>query len=452
MTNIFYDKVSCKNILALAWPLILVTCSNVIQQFVDKIFLAHYSQEALAAVMPSGMFIGVIVCLFTGTVSYVANFVAQYRGSNNIEKIPRIVNQAIFVSIIFGIICFFFCFAGHFIFFKLAKHDPVIAQLEVDYFKPMIYFAFLPIVMSAYSSFFTGIEKPKIILWINIIITVFNIFFDYVFIFGKFGCKEMGVAGAGWATQTGTGLGLLCLILVYYSKKYREEYNTCIKWKLELNLIKKLFRYGIPSGFQVTMDFLVWTIFIFFIGRLSIVELAASNIAFQVDQIAFMPILGVGTAVSILIANELGKKEQKSMGNIIKSAMFMSGCFDVLVIILFVFLPKLLISPFIDFSNPDQDLIEISVILLRILSIYVVVDAFGIILASVLRGAGDTMFIMWSMFILGVIFIITPSYIATIVKNLYLAWGGVVVYIFMLCIVFIIRVKQGKWKKIKITA
>lgn len=452
MLNKLFDKDSFIKIMALAWPLILVTCNNVIQQFVDKIFLAHYSQEALAAVMPSGMFIGVIVCLFAGTVSYVSNFVAQYRGSNRIEQISKIVNQGIFISIIFGIICFFFCFAGNFIFFKLAKHDPIIAQLEVDYFKPMIYFAFLPIIMSAYSSFFTGIEKPKIILWANILVTICNIFFDYVFIFGKFGFPEMGVAGAGWATQTGTALGLIFLILVYYSKKYRQEYNTCIKWKLNFNLIKKLLRYGVPSGFQITMDFLVWTIFIFFIGRLSIVELAASNIAFQIDSIAFMPILGVGTAVSILIANELGKKEQKSMGNIIKSALFMSACFDLCVIIFFVFLPKLLISPFIDFSNPDQELISISVILLRILSVYVILDAFNIILSAVLRGAGDTMFIMWSMFILGLLFIITPSYIATIVKNLYLAWYGVVVYIFVLCITFIIRVKQGKWKKIKITA
>ncbi|MBQ7256863.1 MAG: MATE family efflux transporter [Abditibacteriota bacterium] len=451
ISNIF-DKSSCKAILTLAWPLILSTCSNVIQQFVDKIFLAQYSQEALAAVMPAGMLVGAVVCFFTGTVGYVSNFIAQYRGAHSKHEIPVMINQALIVSLVFGLVVALFSLFPEFIFVTVAKHDLSLAYLETEYFKPMIYCAFLPICMSSIAGFFVGIEKSHVILWVSVVCTVFNIIFDYIFIFGKFGVPEMGVAGAAWATQIATALACVIFFVLYYSKYYHNEYNTRIKWKIRYDLIKKLFYYGVPSGIQITMDLLIWTMFILLIGRMSVVELAATNIAFQVDSIAFMPILGIGTAVSILVANELGKEDKKSLGATIKNALLISAVIDFVVLILFLTIPKILIRPFINTAEPDLELIQISVNLLRICSIYIFVDGFGIILASVLRGAGDTLFIMWTMFICGIFIIVLPAYYATVIHNVYFGWFGCLTYLFVICFIFYLRVKAGKWKKIKIIA
>ncbi|MBQ0104567.1 MAG: MATE family efflux transporter, partial [Armatimonadetes bacterium] len=66
MIEKFFDKKSFKSIMILAWPLILATCSNVIQQFVDKVFLGQYSQDALAACLPAGMVSGLIIYFFIG--------------------------------------------------------------------------------------------------------------------------------------------------------------------------------------------------------------------------------------------------------------------------------------------------------------------------------------------------------------------------------------------------
>ena len=450
LTSSFFDKKSFKSIMVLAWPLILATCSNVIQQFVDKMFLGHYSQDALAACVPAGMVSCAITVFFTGTVSYVSNFIAQFRGAKEYDKIPIILNQGFILSVVFGIICFFLGFAGNFLFETVAKHNADLVALELEYFRPLLYFAFLGMLFCWVSSFFIGIEKSDYILYANIIATVVNIILDYIFIFGKFGCPEMGLGGAAYATMIASAFGCIFLIIILFSRKYNEIYNTRSKIKFEYNSFKKLVHYGMPSGVQITMDFLIWTVFILIIGKFSIAELAASNIAFQVDQIAFMPIIGVGAAVSILIANELGKEEQKSLGLIISTAVIIATLYNFLIVLLFLFLPKMLIMPFIDFSSSNSELIKISVILLKILSVYIVFDGCGIIFSSVLRGSGDTMFIMWTMFISGLFLIIGPAIISLKINNIYFAWCGACAYIICLSIIFFFRVKNGKWKKIKI--
>ncbi|MBQ0104568.1 MAG: hypothetical protein KBT47_00850, partial [Armatimonadetes bacterium] len=242
------------------------------------------------------------------------------------------------------------------------------------------------------------------------------------------------------------------LFILYFSEKYNKEYNTKSRFFIDLKNIKKLIHYGVPSGIQMTLDFLIWTIFVLILGQFSVVELAASNIAFQVDQIAFMPVLGVGAAVSILIANELGKENRMSLSMIIRTSMTMSAVYNILIAVFFIFMPIVLIMPFTNMKNPDRELIDICIILLRILAIYVVADGFNIILLSVLRGAGDTVFIMYIMLICGALILILPAYYAIKINNLLLAWYGVVAYIFALCVIFLIRVKQGKWKTIKIIA
>lgn len=452
MLNNFIDKNSFKTIINLAWPLILATCSNVIQQYVDKIFLAQYSQDALAAVVPAGMVTCVVTCFFTGIIGYVSNFIAQYRGAKEYENVPIIMNQTFFLSLIFSVICFFFCFAGKFLFIDLAKHDLALAELEIQYFKPLLYMAFVPIFLTGVSCFFIGIEKSNIILYANIITTVINIIFDYIFIFGKFGITEMGITGAAYATALGQFVGCVFLFIFYFSDKYNREYKTRCRFFIDIKNIRKMVHYGVPSGIQMTLDFLIWTIFILILGKFSVLELAASNIAFQVDQIAFMPVLGVGAAVSILVANGLGKKDKMSLSMIIRTSMFMAAIYNLIIAVLFLFVPLVLILPFTDITNPDKELIDICIILLRLLAVYVIADGFNIIFLSVLRGAGDTVFIMYVMFVCGILLIIIPAYISIKINNLYFAWYGVISYIFALCIIFLIRVKQGKWKKIKIIA
>ena len=72
------SKAGYREVLAIAIPLILSTASWSVQHFVDRMFLAWYAPEAIAAAMPAGMVYFSIVSVFMGTAGYASTFVAQY--------------------------------------------------------------------------------------------------------------------------------------------------------------------------------------------------------------------------------------------------------------------------------------------------------------------------------------------------------------------------------------
>src|SRR5439155_1544078 len=74
-------------------------------------------------------------------------------------------------------------------------------------------------------------------------------------------------------------------------------------------LFGRLMWYGFPSGLQVALDCLAFTFFTFLIGRLGEAELAASSIAFTINIVAFLPMLGIGQGVMILVGQRMGQEQ-----------------------------------------------------------------------------------------------------------------------------------------------
>ncbi|MCB0303312.1 MAG: MATE family efflux transporter, partial [Calditrichaeota bacterium] len=70
-----------REVLKIAFPLILSTASVSLQHFIDRVFLTWYSAEAIAASMPASLMSWTVICLFMGTAAYSGTFVAQYYGA-----------------------------------------------------------------------------------------------------------------------------------------------------------------------------------------------------------------------------------------------------------------------------------------------------------------------------------------------------------------------------------
>jgi MATE family multidrug resistance protein len=68
----------------------------------------------------------------------------------------------------------------------------------------------------------------------------------------------------------------------------------------------RLLRFGLPNGFRFALELLAWTAFLSYIGRLGTPELAASNLAFRINTIAFFPALGLSIAVATLVGHAQG--------------------------------------------------------------------------------------------------------------------------------------------------
>ncbi len=442
-----------REVFAIAVPLILSTGAWSVQHFVDRMFLAWYSPEALAASMPAGILFFSLMSLFIGTASYVSTFVAQYYGAERYHRIGPALWQGVYISLLGG--CLLLClipFAGPI--FNLVGHDPLVQRNEVAYFQILCFGGFPVIASAAISGFYAGRGKPWPVMWVNTASTAVNLLLDYVLIFGRWSLPELGIEGAGIATVLAGLFSFVVYLSLMFARSHNQTYHTLKGWRPKKELFLRLMRFGFPSGVQFFLEMLGFTVFILLVGRLGTTSLAASNIAFNINTIAFMPMIGCGIAISVLVGQHLGRNRPDLAQKSVYSGFHITFVYMASIAVAYVLIPRVFVLPFAVQADPDgfREIYRLSVILLRFIAVYSIFDTMNIIFASAIKGAGDTRFVMFMIVAISSLVLVIPSYIAIVIlkHGLMVAWVLVSAYTIILGFVFLLRFLGGKWKTMRV--
>ncbi len=442
-----------RSVLSIAVPLILSTGAWSILHFVDRMFLTWYSPEAIAAAMPAGMLNFTIMSLFLGTAGYVTTFVAQYHGSGQHQRIGPVLWQGIYIAVAGGILHLLLIpLAGPI--FRFVGHEPLVQEYEIVYFQVLCLGATPAIASSAIAGFFSGRGKAWPVMWVNVLATALNIILDYALIFGKWGLPELGMKGAAIATVLSTCFSFAIYLILFSRSGYESRYYTLRGWMFERPLFLRLMYFGFPSGVQFFLGMAGFTAFILLVGRLGTMELAATNIAFNINNLAFMPMIGFGMAVSVLVGQYLGKGKPDLAQRSVYSSFHLTFLYMGSVAAAYVFVPNIFINPFASQADPASfaAIRKTTLILLRFVAIYSLFDALNIVFASAIKGAGDTRFVMFMIAIVSSLALVVPSYIALVLlqAGIYTAWTIASGYVSILGLVFLFRFLGGKWKSMRV--
>lgn len=442
-----------REVLTLAIPLILSTSSWSIQHFVDRMFLSWYSAEAIAASMPAGILNFTVMSIFLGTAGYTGIFVAQYFGAGCSSRVGPSCWQGIYIALIGGVVHILIIpLAAPF--FRLTGHDPLVQRYEVVYFQILCLGAFPTIASSALSGFFTGLGRPWPVMWVNVLATAVNLVFDYLLIFGKFGFPEMGIAGAAVATVLSGCVNFLAYLVLLYRPSLNATFRTLSGWRPDRELFLRILRFGLPNGIQFFLDIAGFTIFVLLVGRLGTISLAATNIAFNINTLAFMPMIGFGIAVSVLVGQYLGKENPRLASRSTYSGFHLTFIYMASIAALYMFAPRLFIDPFMAKAGTSVNiqLRDAAVVLLRFVAVYSLFDTMNIIFASALKGAGDTRYVMYMIALVSGFVLVIPSYLGIVVYggSLNTAWYIASAYVIILGLAFFFRFLGGRWKSMRV--
>ncbi len=442
-----------RQVLSIAIPLILSTGAWSIQHFVDRMFLTWYSPEAIAAAMPAGMLNFTIMSLFLGTAGYVSTFVAQYHGSGRDERIGPALWQGMYLAIIGGIVHLVLVpLAGPF--FRFVGHEPLVQQYETVYFQVLCLGATPAIASSAMSGFFSGRGKTWPVMWVNTLGTAVNLILDYGLIFGRWGLPELGIKGAAIATVMSACFSFVAYLILLSRPTHDGRYYTLRGRMFERVLFLRLMYFGFPSGVQFFLDMVGFTTFILLIGRLGTPQLAATNIAFNINTLAFMPMIGFGIAVSVLVGQYLGKNRPDLAERSVYSSFHLTFLYMASVAAAYVLVPSIFVDPFASQADPASFIAirKTTVILLRFVAVYSLFDALNIVFASAIKGAGDTRFVMCMIAIVSSVALVIPSYIALVLLDagIYTGWTIASAYVSILGLIFLFRFMGGKWKSMRV--
>lgn len=439
-------------VLRVAWPLILSNSFWTIQLTLDRVLLSRYSAAAVGAAQSAALLFWTPLTLLQFTANYSTTFVAQYTGAKQNHRVGPAVWQALYFAI-FGGIAFLGMWFLATPLVQWAGHPPELREMEVIYLRCLSFSAISMLLIAAVSGFFAGRGDSRTVMWINAVGVLVNAPLTYAWIFGEWGFPAMGIAGAGWATAVGSGVAALTGLILFFRRKYREEYGTLSGWKLERGLFGRLLYYGVPSGMTTMLEALAFTLFALFVGRMGTVEMAATSIAFSLNLLIFLPVAGLGQAVGVIVGQGLGEDKPEVGERAAHSGVLIALVFSSVVVGFLLLFPTPLLELFRSRADTTNWVAVAEHVpkLLMFLLVYIGFDCLNLNFNFALRGAGDTRFMTMVMLIACWPLLVIPSYLAWYLQwGLYAAWSFAAGYAVFLGVVAWWRFRSGKWRSMRV--
>lgn len=323
------------------------------------------------------------IIIAVGVSTALTSLISRAIGSKDYKKAEIIANAGIKIAVVLALIFFSLLFFVPDKILNLAGATKEILPLATRYAKISSFSFFLLTLSSTTNGIFRGIKDTKTSLYVAGSINIVNLFLDYVLIFGNFGFPEWGITGAAVATVAGNFIG----ILLQWSRLKRLPFKISLFSYVSKKDIWEIIRFAVPSGLQEANFSLSRLLGLTFILSLGTTAFAANQIGIAIEAISTMPGWGVAIACTALVGHSIGennpnKSQEYTLYSTIIASIFMGilACF-------FFFIPKTLVSFFI--NKQEIDVIKIGAICLQVAAFEQIPIAIVTVLGSYFKGIGN---------------------------------------------------------------
>ncbi|MDA1014431.1 MAG: MATE family efflux transporter [Planctomycetota bacterium] len=405
---------SLAELLSISVPLIISAGSFTINNVIDRVYLSWYSREALAASLNGSMFHWTLLAVPIGVCMYANTFVAQYDGAGRKGRVSASVWQAVYLAVFTGLVLMALNEpAVQILAWTTESHDRTVSLLQIEYFQALNIGSPIFLATATLSTFFSGRGRTRPVMVVNIIAMLFNCVGNYALIFGAGFIPSLGITGAGYATVLSRLLAL-GLFLALILRREEADYHFFRHYRLDWKLLGRMAKYGLPAGWQLLADVGGFTVFLFLIGGLGANEMASTTLAFNINSVAFIPLLGVGMGVSTIVGRRIGEGRPELAVQTTWKSFWMTIIWVVSLAAFYLSVPEILIDQYQGDHAPAEfaELRDSVVVLLRFVAVYTLFDAMAVVFSNAVRGAGDTRFALWFTFGSCWLLMVIPTWIA----------------------------------------
>lgn len=384
------DETSLKFMLKIGGPMVVATVSYTLMQFVDRLMVAHYSQEALAAVLPASMISFVPGSFLLGVMTTVNTFVSQSFGRKAFRDCAHYTWQSLYLGIVYSCITFAILWPLARQVFTLMDQPADVIDLEVIYLRIMLLGQFVVVSIWSTNQFFMGIHQAKVTMVTALISQGVNVVANYVLIFGKWGFPEMGIAGAAWGTVIGALVNAATRVYWFLSPSIHKTFHSRRTYQFDMPKILDLIKIGSPSGFALMINTaFIGTILFSLIGRFGTAAQAATSAVYSCMTLSFMPVIGIGIALTATVGKSIGRDRRdvaaKQTGLCLRLSM---GYMGLVGIVFYLFRHQI-----VGLWGLTPEAATLGAKIMICAAVFQVFDAAVITYNGALRGAGDTLWL-----------------------------------------------------------
>ncbi len=396
-----------REILKIGVPIMLGQACVIILAFADNIMIGWHSVNELAASSFVNNVMNFFILTELGFASGMTPIIGAFHGNGNVKGVGTTVRNGLLVNGIIGLIGLVLL-AVIYLFIDSFGQEPELLPLIRPYFVIVGISIIFALGFNVLKQFTDGICKPVVSMLFLMGGNVLNIFGNWVLIYGKLGCPELGLMGAGLSTLISRILMLLCFVLYIFKSEQFKAYAQAIKEALFSRVkMRHIFNMGYPVAIQMGLEASTFSFSAIMVGWISVTALAAHQVAITISQLFFLMMQGLSFALSILVSNCYGIKDYAGIHAYVKRGILMIfGTSLFLSILLYIFR-----YPAVGMFTDSPEVAEIAVVLFYVLFAYQIGDGIQLCFANVLRGLQDVKPIMYAAFVSYYLIAIPVAYV-----------------------------------------
>lgn len=404
-------------ILSMSVPMILSMLVQALYNVVDSVFVARYSQDALAALSYAFPAQQLMIGVATGTGVGVNSLLSKSLGEKNYEKANKTAANGVLLAMLGFVLFFVFgtFFAEPFIAFQ--TKTPAVVEAGRQYLSIVTMLSFGIFGEIIFERLMQSTGKTIYTMITQGIGAIVNIILDPIMIFGLLGCPQMGIAGAAYATVIGQIVAFLLAILLNH--RYNTEVRLHAKnFKPDGSIIGRIYAVGIPSIIMMGIGSIMTTSMNKILNGFSDVAASVFGVYFKLQSFAFMPVFGLNNGVIPVIAYNYGAQKRKRMLHAVRLGCIIATCFMAVGILLMQCIPAELFALF----DASEEMLAIGVPALRIISISFVFAGVCIALSSVFQALGKGIYSMCISFARQLVVLVPAAYLLSLSGNVNAVW------------------------------
>ena len=403
-------------LLSMAWPPTLSMSINALYNVVDSVFVAMLSERALTAVslvMPLQM---LMVAIGVGTGVGVNSLIARRLGEQRVDEASLAASVGIrlafvnyFVMALIGIFLSS-AFVGSF-----TKDANVFSDATI-YLRIITIGSFFFMLQLAMEKIIQSTGQMVLSMIVTIVGALVNLVLDPILIFGLLGAPKMGIAGAAVATIIGQAASS-CVALYICLKKISSIHIRIFGFRSDKKTIKDIYNVGLPSMVMMSINSIM------VLGYNAILAAHATAIAvlgiyFKLQSIILMPVFGVNQAAMPILGYNFGARKKDRFMETYRKALGISVIIMIIGMVLFQIFPRELLMIF----SASDNMFNIGIPALRIISLCFVPAAFGIIRSTVFQATGNGIYSLIASVVRQLVGILPIAYILMQIGGVTMSW------------------------------
>jgi putative MATE family efflux protein len=438
----------------LAWPTMLTNIIGGLQGMVDQALVGNLiGYKANAAIGVSSQIFLIVIIFMSSVFTGMSVLVARFTGAGDHDKVDRVVYQAFITAI--GLSLFVMAPIGYFAspaLLDFVNATPAVKAEALPFLRTMFIFSSGMLVFFMLGGALRSAGDARTPMILGVSMTALNVVLNVILIRGLGPIPAYGTKGAAMGTCIASGLVAVYSLWKLWNGGWVVSFPRGRGWGPDWEIIKSLFRFGLPTGIQGIAMNVGGVFMLSFIGSLP--QSAAAQAAFTVSYTQLFSLItwtsvGLMGAAAAIAGQNLGAGQPDRTVAGVRVAAGIGLTSAAIVGVFFLFFPRQLLAVF---GMHDPGVVEIGVQLLRVLALSGLFITTALTFTGGLQGTGDTKSPLYISIIsqviipLGICFIVQRTSTLDPID----IWIAILVGHATRCALSVLRFNQGKWRAIAV--